>query len=155
MISSPALHRPAGSRSQVFGWLLYLDSVNSWDSEGARGSLPDWQGEVFPPGGQAEALARSLLSSTHECDPLQGASEERRLSQSGRRSGEPLGRVAFRRGRGRDRQLPAAVRWRAGLPAGVKLPHLPLAVAWRDGSRPRVMLVLSCIDRALTRRLVV
>ena len=70
MISSPALHRPAGSRSQVFEWLLYLDSVNSWDSEGARGSLPDWQGEVFPPGGQAEALARSLLSSTHECDPL-------------------------------------------------------------------------------------
>ena len=66
-------------------------------------------------------VARGMLSRTHECNRLQGKKEEWRLHQGPDGGIELLGGDAFRRGRGRRCQLPAAVRERAGLPAGAEV----------------------------------
>jgi hypothetical protein len=47
------------------------------------------------------------------------------------------------------------VRWRAGLPAGVKLTLSHLDSAPHEGTRPTEAEVRACRPRALTRRLVV
>ena len=124
------------SRFRHPGCLLLVQGVKSRDSVGADQPTPGNTSAVVRTARPTLRVARSVLPNRHECDRLQSEREKRRLHQSGRRSFEPLRRVALRPPRWLDRQLPASLRQRIGLPVGLRVSpihpaSLLLPPAWK------------------------